>query len=226
MNLSLPLFLNRENRLQAGVILFLTAAALYLLPNHLHLFQPLYLPLTWIDRAVPFLPGTVWIYISEYAFFPLIYFTCQDITNQNKYIYSFFALQAVSILIFWVWPTTYPREAFPLPDTLDAITHFTFATLRQTDSPANCCPSLHVSGVYLSVFIFLDERREQLPFYFLWGTLIALSTLTTKQHYVVDVIAGFLLAVTFYWVFHRMMDYRPWTPAPISFNRASRSGRT
>ncbi len=210
MRFALPLFLNRENRFQAGVILFLGAAALYLLPNHIHLFRPLYLPMTALDRAVPFIPETLWIYISEWIFFPLIYFTCRDLTNQNKYIYSFMSLQAVSVFIFWVWPTTYPREAFPLPGYLDAITAFTFENLRKTDSPANCCPSLHVSGVYLSAFIFLDERRKQLPYYLTWATLIALSTLTTKQHYILDVVAGLLLAVTFYWIFHRMIPYRPW----------------
>ena len=160
------------------------------------------------DRAVPFIPETVWIYISEYLFFVAVYVSCRDMVNANKYLYSFLALQVVSVGIFVAWPTTFPRELFPLPEDLDRFTYFAFHTLRQSDTPANCCPSLHVSSVFLSTYIFLDDQRRKFPFFFIWGLLIAASTLSTKQHYLVDIIAGFLMSVLFYWVFHRLIPYR------------------
>ena len=129
--------------------------------------------------------------------------------NLNKYFYSYFALQSVSVMIFYLWPTTYPRDLFPLPDDLGAITHFAFSTLRTTDTPANCCPSLHVSSVYLSTFIFLSDQRKKFPFFFIWGTAIVFSTLTTKQHYLIDVISGFMMAVITYWIFHKYVPYKP-----------------
>jgi membrane-associated phospholipid phosphatase len=180
---------------------------LYLTSNHYHILPPQLLPLTRLDQVVPFLPHTVWIYLSEYIFFGAVYYTCKDILNLNKYIYSIMSLQVFSVLIFWIWPTTYPRELFPLPLDLDPITYFAFDTLRQADTSANCCPSLHVSSVYLSAFIFLDDQRKKFPFFFIWGTLIALSTLTTKQHYWIDVLTGFLMAGVFYWVFHKYFIY-------------------
>jgi membrane-associated phospholipid phosphatase len=206
---ALPLFIHDGNKLRVGGIMFLAAAALYLASNHLHFTIPRLLPLSSLDQAVPFMPNTVWIYLSEYIYFPLIYVLCRDMVNLNKYFFSFFGLQVVSNLIFWAWPTTYPRESFPLPQDLNTLTYFAFSQLRATDSAANCCPSLHVSSVYLSSFIFLDEQRTRFPFFFLYGTLIAASTLTTKQHYLVDVVAGFGMAVLFYWLFHRIVQYRP-----------------
>jgi len=94
------------------------------------------------------------------------------------------------------------------PEDLDALTYYAFGNLRIADSPANCAPSLHVSGVYMSSFIFLDEQREKFPFFFTWATCIALSTLTTKQHYFIDIATGFLMAVIMYWIFHRLVNYR------------------
>jgi membrane-associated phospholipid phosphatase len=182
---------------------------LYLTSNHIHVFSPQYLPMSWVDSMIPFLPYTVWIYLSEYIFFVAVYVTCKDMVNLNKYFYSYLGLYAISISIFWIWPTTYPRELFPLPTSLNDLTYFAFKTLRETDTPANCCPSLHVSSVYLSSFLFLDEQREKFPFFFLWATAIALTTLTTKQHYIIDVIIGFSMAVAYYWIFHRYVSYRP-----------------
>lgn len=205
---TLPIIMTQKNKYPLGVFLAFVAVALYLPANHFHFFPPQLLHVTAFDAAVPFIPNTFWIYVSEYIFFAAVYITCKDLENLTKYFYSFLVLQSVSVLIFWVWPTTYPRELFPLPDDLNAITHWAFSSLRMTDTPANCCPSLHVSSVYLSTFIFLDDQKKKFPFFFLWGTAIAASTLTTKQHYLVDVISGFFMAVLTYWVFHKWIRYK------------------
>jgi len=211
-NRSLPIFMTPENKYPVGFALSIIATALYLYSNHFHLYPPQFLPMYWIDTVVPFLPHTVWIYVSEYIFFVAVYLTCRDMVNLNKYFYSFLTLQTLSVLIFWIWPTTYPRDLFPLPNDLDRLTYLVFSCLRMTDTPANCCPSLHVSSVYLSAFIFLDDQRKKFPFFFIWGTLVALSTLTTKQHYFIDVVSGFLMALVTYWIFHRYVSYRRWAP--------------
>ncbi len=206
---TLPSLITRENRFHYGILLFLLSIALYLASNHIHFFPPQTLPRTWIDLIVPFVPNTVWIYISEYVYFMLIYVMCQDMLNLNRYFFSIATLQIISCAIFWVWPTTFPRELFPLPDTLNSVTFNVFHNLRQTDSPANCCPSLHVSSVYLASFVFLNEQKKYFPFFFIWGTAIAISTLTTKQHYLIDVVMGFLMAAGHYWYFYKQMSYRP-----------------
>ncbi|OFZ55288.1 MAG: hypothetical protein A2428_09095 [Bdellovibrionales bacterium RIFOXYC1_FULL_54_43] len=205
----LPLFLTKENKWSVGWLMATMATVLYLTSNHFHFFPPQYLPMSWVDQVVPFVPLTIWIYLSEYLFFVTIYFLCKDMANANKYLYSFFACQTVSVLIFWIWPTTYPRELFPLiREQLDPLTYFAFNALRSADTPANCCPSLHVSSVYLSSFIYLDDQPKKFPLFFIWASLIALSTLTTKQHYLIDVVAGLFMAMTFYWIFHRYIPYR------------------
>lgn len=190
-----------------GVILTLLSAFLYFSSNHFPIFEPQTLRMTWVDRAVPFLPYTVWIYFSEYFLFYAVYRTCKNEENLNRYAYAFLAQQVFSVFIFWVWPTIYPRELFPLPQTLDSLTYTAFSHLRIADSPTNCCPSLHVSSVYLSSMMFLHEQREKFPLFFGWATAIALSTLTTKQHYFIDIASGFVVAIFFFWLFSRRIRF-------------------
>jgi membrane-associated phospholipid phosphatase len=206
--LGLPLFLNQKNKYPAGIIMISVACALYMASNHYHFLEPHLLPMTWIDRNFPFIPQTVFIYISEYVYFLLIYLTCKDMVNTNKYLYAFIGLQLTSVIIFWVWPTTYPRDLYPLSQNLDPITLHVFASLREADTPANCCPSLHVSTVFLSAYIFLNEQREKFPLFMTWGLLIALSTLPTKQHYVIDLVTGAGMSILAYWIFYRVIPYR------------------
>lgn len=205
----LPLFLTKQNKIPVGILVFFMAAFLYLTSNWYHLFLPQFLPITWVDQNTPFMPWTVWIYISEYPFFLAIYLFAREMSNLNKYLYAFFAMQTVSVIIFWLWPTTFPRDSFPLPVDLDPTTYFIFDALRNVDTPANCCPSLHVSSVFLSSFIYLNEKgwRLKFPFFFIWASAIAATTLTTKQHYLVDVVTGFLLAAIVYVIFYKLIYY-------------------
>jgi membrane-associated phospholipid phosphatase len=141
--------------------------------------------------------------------------------NVNKYIYSFLTTQGFSCLIFLFFPTIFPRELYPIPEGTHPAIDAVWFWLRNADAPTNCFPSLHVSTVYLSVFIFLDEQREKFPFFLIWGTLIALSTLPTKQHYFIDIVAGLFLSIAAYWLFHRKIKYRRVGPALARYEKLS-----
>lgn len=213
--MDLPLFVNRKNKHVLAILWLATGAALYLGTNHFFLYPPQLLPMTRFDAAIPFWPWTVWVYNTEFFLFISAYLLSKDLVNANKYLYSFLAAQLLSAAIFLLWPTTYPRDQFPLPADLDPVTRAFFSNLRDVDSPANCFPSMHVCGVFMSAFIFIDEQRKKLAPYVCWATAIALSTLTTKQHYIADLVTGFLLAVILWFVFNRVMRYRS-APRPVS----------
>jgi len=207
----LPLFLTEENRILTGLLLFGSTAFLYVATNHYQLMPPQFLPMTWVDYAIPFLPQTVWLYISEYFFFAMIYLSVKDLALLNRYFYSLFSLQTLSVLIFLIWPTTYPRDLFPLPESLDKMTYLAFSSLRQTDTPANCCPSLHVSATLLTALLYRDDQQNKNSWkmrgVWIWASLICASTLTTKQHYLADLLAGAALSVVVFWFFHRIIPY-------------------
>jgi hypothetical protein len=59
-------WLERQNKLVLAVAATVVHALLYGAPNRIHLAPPVELPMTWLDRAIPFIPLTLWIYLSAY----------------------------------------------------------------------------------------------------------------------------------------------------------------
>lgn len=212
---ALPIFLNRKNKYFFSALWVAAGAVLYLGSNHFPLRPAQLLPMTSWDLAIPFLPWTVWIYASEIFLYFAVYIFSRDLVNANKYLYSIFFLQTSSVIIFWLWPTVYPREQFPIPPNTALWTADALRDLRNVDTPVNCLPSLHVSSCFLSSFVYLDEQREKFAFFLIWSIAIAGSTLTTKQHYLIDVIAGIGMAVVVYLIFHRLLPYRKALPLSV-----------
>ena len=206
--MKLPLFVTRNNKYIAGALMYAIGYACYYLSNHNTFFVPRELPFTWIDAHAPFIPASVLIYISEYFYFAFVYILLSEYDNINKYLYSFFFLQVVSCAIFVAFPTIYPRELYPIPvETPDWLASI-WTWLRKQDAATNCLPSLHVSSVYLSAFAFItDKKMKHFWVFFVWASFIALSTLTTKQHYVMDIITGLLFSLFFFNWFHLKQSY-------------------
>lgn len=206
--MKLPLFVTKKNKYAAGSLMYGLGYAFYYFTNHYPFVENHSLPLTWVDQHVPFLPYSVFIYISEYFYFAIVYILLNSYDNINKYLYSFFSLQVLSCTIFMIYPTVYPRGNFPIPPELPHYLRATWAWLRTVDSPGNCFPSLHVSSVYLSAFMFwTDGQKKRFWIFLTWATAVALSTLTTKQHYLADIVSGLALAIFFYGVFHFKQEY-------------------
>lgn len=229
--MTLPLFVTRRNKYLTGALMYGISYYLYYIINHNPLFAPQPLALTWIDQNTPFMPWSVLIYISEYIFFAFVYIMLSNYNNINKYLYSYFMLQVVSCTIFIFYPTIYPRDAFPIPTDLPQWLQTTWVWLRSQDAPTNCLPSLHVASVYLSVFVFRTDGQKKLFWISLvWGTAIALSTLTTKQHYVADIVSGLGLALLSYWWFHHRQSYERMWPkilkAQISEDQLPQANRS
>jgi membrane-associated phospholipid phosphatase len=68
-----------------------------------------------------------------------------------------------------------------------------FRWLYGIDGPANTFPSLHVAVTTLA---WARARRWRNGWMWtLWGGAVILSKLTTKQHFVADVVAGSLVAL-------------------------------
>jgi membrane-associated phospholipid phosphatase len=187
----------------AGLGLFGIAAPLYLIPNHFPVFPPFELPLTSWDEHTPFIPQTIWIYLSEYPFLISAYLTMKDGRTLSHYVRSMLLILVLSTILFVAFPTSYPRHLFPLPDSLDPLSRFLFELQRTGDTPLNCFPSLHVGTVILTALQLRTHRKIFGP-YLLWALLISGSTLTTKQHYLWDVLGGASLAVLIDWSLRKL----------------------
>jgi membrane-associated phospholipid phosphatase len=101
---------------------------------------------------------------------------------------------------FLLYPTIAPRPAHVIDAGFGA---WGLRFLYSADPPYNCFPSLHVAHSLLSALTCHRVHKKVGLVATLCAALVALSTLFTKQHYVLDVVAGMLLGIAAYAVFLR-----------------------
>jgi membrane-associated phospholipid phosphatase len=162
-------------------------------PSH----APLIMPRTELDLIIPFQPVallaylTLWVYVGVG---PGLQRTARAFAAYGAWLS---ALCVSGLTIFYLWPTRVPYSAaiangFP-----------GFSTLHRVDETGNACPSMHVAVAIFTV-VRVDEvlRSMRLPLALrlanaAWFALIVYSTLATKQHVVLDVVAGAILGLIF-----------------------------
>jgi membrane-associated phospholipid phosphatase len=181
---------------------------LYALANHYPFGDVRQLELTTVDRAVPFWPWTVFFYLSDYALLFVAFQGCRTRASADRFVVTELVMIGFATLVHWSFPVAFPRELYPLPDELAAAPAEAMRLLRAFDAQTSCLPSLHVAGAVLAPLLIRREQPRAFPWLMAWAGLICLSTLTTKQHYLFDVVAGIALASSAYLVANR---FRPFT---------------
>lgn len=172
---------------------------LYFLTGTFHIGQAGHFPLMELEKSIPLVPWTIWIYVVTYPFIFWMVFEVESEELFNKCFYAYYLLLGISMAVFVFYPVSYPRELYPL-GLYDDLSHRVFNFVRNLDAPTNCFPSLHVASSYLFGFFLWHQSKKSSVICLLMATLISWSTLTTKQHYIVDVISGFTLSFALYFI--------------------------
>ena len=66
--------------------------------------------------------------------------------------------------------------------------------VQSVDAPGNVFPSLHVAHTTMLSILLMRDRPRLGRVAFVMAQLLAISTLTTKQHFIADVVSGYALA--------------------------------
>jgi membrane-associated phospholipid phosphatase len=194
--IALPL-VHRGNRAAAIAAGYVAFCILYLSAGYLPVRDPVELAPGWLDRAVPFVPRSIWIYLSQ---FPLVFLALWGGADDEARSHAFYAMLLATGLAFGafvLYPTTGPRPG----EGLGGATGVAYRALYRIDVATNWFPSLHVALASLAAARWQVRGRGVLLAAAGWASLVSLSTLTTKQHYVVDVLGGLGVA----WLAHRLV---------------------
>ncbi len=160
----------------------------YIIPNFHPIFPPRLLPLLGVDRAVPLIPWTFIIYLSDYLLALTVILWVGSLEKYNSLTRVAFTVLVLSGLCFMFFPTTYPRPTYPAgePWFID----FLMNLVGSADTPNNCFPSMHVALTGACTYAIRNSSTRSRLLYLVWSLLIFASTLTTKQHYFVDILGG------------------------------------
>ncbi|MBL4818662.1 MAG: phosphatase PAP2 family protein [Deltaproteobacteria bacterium] len=145
---------------------------------------------TEVDQALPFMAWTVWVYAITYVMLPLTFLLLRSVENLKKFTYAMVSAIILASGVFYWYPTLMKRPQI----VDDGIAEGALKLLHMVDPPTNCFPSLHVAMMVLMAFYLHKESKGVGWFAWLLTLLVSVSTMTTKQHYFVDVLGGVVVA--------------------------------
>lgn len=196
----------------AAVATVLACALLYYLPQHWHVGSPALLRYTALDRAVPFWPLSGLVYFSVFPLLAGTFLSLRSFDAATRFLYANLLAQVIAASVFVLWPTRYPRGEFPLPADAGPLASALVSFVRDADGPVNCLPSLHVSTVVICLLTLrgcTPWGRRAFPLVVAAGLAMIASTLTFKQHYLLDAIAGAALGSGCWWICFRGIRIAP-----------------
>ncbi len=158
-------------------------------------------PALVLDRLLPLAPTWALVYGALYAFLIVLpVFVVQQQELIRRTVWAYLTVWTVAYTSFLLYPTVAPR-----PDTVmgEGFAVWGLRFLYDADPPYNCFPSLHVAHSFVSALACYRVHRTLGFVAVSCASLVAISTLFTKQHYVADLIGGILLALAAYAVFLR-----------------------
>ena len=158
-----------------------------------------------LDSRIPYLPWTVLIYVYVYkGIWLLTVFTYPKTESGVRELFqlynSLFILTFAACVVFIVCPAEMTLRAATEYQNSSTLLHEYNLYIREWDRPFNTWPSLHIAWILLIILVvtrWLGRRRWTVLLWIAW-TAMAISTLTTKQHFIWDLITGSLLALA-YW---------------------------
>lgn len=138
-----------------------------------------------LDDHIPFLPWTVWIYYLYYLLFLASIVFLWNSALIIPYLGTQIISTAIASLIWKLFPNGVVRPKVENPYTYSQILldkHF------QHDKDCNGLPSGHVMHTFVACYFFSLSFPVLWPFFYLILIAISISTLTTKQHYYMDMV--------------------------------------
>ena len=176
-----------------GLSLGVIQSVAYFGAGHLEMARSTELLRTALDDALPFWPWTAWFYLPFYVgVFAVCISGIRSRAILHRGCLGVLGVMLVGLACHLLIPAEYPRPVLhaPYPDLSTAF----MAAVQRIDPPGNVFPSLHVAQTSALAFILFRDRRGLGLVAIVMATILALSTLTTKQHFVADIVAGYVIA--------------------------------
>jgi membrane-associated phospholipid phosphatase len=180
-------------KLMATVIMTMGFFSCYFLILYFPIFPVTEMPITVIDRLVGFWSTTLLVYITLWIYIPLSSWLLNDKRELIAYSTALTGLGAVGLAVFFLFPTSIPRP------NIDVAEYPSFRLLVAIDEPRNVFPCLHAAFAVFSamgigrLLCQLGDRGLIRGLNWCWCLCILYSTLATRQHMAIDLIAGTVL---------------------------------
>lgn len=146
------------------------------------------------EATIPLRTSYALLYVMLYPIFLLPFFAVKDRLAFQRLVAADLLMLATCSATFLAIPIAFDRP--PLPAGPWDLGTWVLALVRGSDPPWNCLPSEHCAAAMVAALATWESDRKMGAFAFFTAILIGVSTLFTKQHYLVDVLSGYGVAVS------------------------------
>lgn len=146
-----------------------------------------------LESRVPLWTDFSLIYVLVFPLFLLPFFSLHSEKALRHAALSNFLTIFLCTITFLVFPVTFARPDLPLPP--DELGAWILSLVHGADPAWNCLPSEHCAMALVASLALFHERRRLGVWALATAMAIAFSTLCLKQHYLIDALAGFAVAL-------------------------------
>ncbi|WP_326980956.1 phosphatase PAP2 family protein [Chryseobacterium sp. MYb264] len=156
------------------------------------------------EKYIPFIPWAIIPYMTSGLFFGLVFFFCKTREELTVLTKRMLFVTVIAGICFLLFPLKFSLNK---PEISSSIFGIPFQFLKIFDSPFNQAPSLHIAYAFIFWSVFRNLKHGRI-FLIIWLILLGISTLTTYQHHLIDVLAGGILAHVSFIIFpYRKNDF-------------------
>ncbi|HQM44836.1 MAG: phosphatase PAP2 family protein [Syntrophaceae bacterium] len=165
----------------------------YLGINRLNAYRDSYYDVSfWFEKDIPFVPSFIIAYSLVFVLVAILFLMLENMADFREMVTRFFIMTLICFAFFLILPVrmNFRPEMVMTDDWITQAVCFYF----WIDQPYNLFPSMHLSASFFSAFYCLSKKRMVGYVSMIMAILVGISVVLLKQHYILDVVAGFLLA--------------------------------
>lgn len=177
-----------------GLILLVSFYTIgYLVINRLNDYRSHYYDVSlWFEKDIPFIPAAIIGYSFVFLLVAILYLVINNMADFWDMFIRFFNMVLICFIVFMIFPVRMDLrpEVGMANDWITELVCFYF----WIDHPYNLFPSMHLAGSFFSAFYCMRKGRILGWVTMIMATTVGVSVVLLKQHYIMDVVAGFFVA--------------------------------
>jgi membrane-associated phospholipid phosphatase len=165
----------------------------YLGINRLNAYRDHYYDVSlWFEKDIPFVPFMIIGYSLVFLLVVIMFLIIDNMPDFWDMCSRFFYMTLLCFAIFLIFPVRMDLR----PDVITA-NDWISETVRfyfWLDHPYNLFPSMHLSASFFAAFICMRKGRIIGWITMIMAIIVGISVVLLKQHYILDIVAGFIVA--------------------------------
>jgi membrane-associated phospholipid phosphatase len=156
-------------------------------------------------------PWTAVIYVLVGFLLPVLPFYYHWTWPRLGFVLACYATaSAVALICYWLWPVSIVRQSFDG----SGVGEWLMRQVLSVDRSANCTPSSHVIYASLAALLMSRGGASRPAIFATWmaAGAVSLTTVTTGQHYWLDIVSGMAIALISYKYLARFGPSRTFRP--------------